>query len=104
MKTTMELPDELVRRMKIRAVQEGRPLKRLVADLLNRALSHPGTLGSGVVVPPPPPGPIELNERGFPVIRCGPNAPASRMTAEELIAQEQKALQEEDMRRARQPA
>ncbi len=40
-----------------------------------------------------------LNERGFPVFRCGPNAPASRMTAEELIALEQKIIGEEDLKR-----
>ncbi|MGC9450172.1 MAG: hypothetical protein ACP5I4_01885 [Oceanipulchritudo sp.] len=98
MKTTLDLPDDLVKRIKIRAVEEGRPLKRLVADLLRQSLS---------AAPPPAPAAesavsehILLNQRGFPVIRCGPNASANRMTAEELIAMEQQALLQEDSQRA----
>lgn len=98
MKTTLDLPDDLVKRIKIRAVEEGRPLKRLVADLLRQSLN---------AAPPPAPAAestvsehILLNQRGFPVIRCGPNASDNRMTAEELIAMEQEALLQEDRQRA----
>jgi plasmid stability protein len=38
-KTTIDLPDELVRALKIRAVQENRKLKDMVADLLRRGLA-----------------------------------------------------------------
>lgn len=38
MKTTLELPDELMRTVKIRAVEENRRLKDVVADLLRRGL------------------------------------------------------------------
>ena len=96
-KTTLDLPDDLVRRMKIRAVYERRPLKRLVADLLSQALE---TWVSTRCAPPPLPDGVELNERGYPVFCCAPGAPASRMTAEELIALEQKILESEDMQRA----
>jgi plasmid stability protein len=98
MKTTLDLPDELVRRIKIRAVQEGRSLKRLVAELLSQSLNAAAVPGPAASLPTSES--ITLNERGFPVIRCGPDAPASGMTAEELIAMEQQTLQEEDMRRA----
>jgi plasmid stability protein len=37
-KTTLELPDELMRAIKIRAASEGRKLKEVVADLLRRGL------------------------------------------------------------------
>jgi hypothetical protein len=97
-KTTLDLPDDLVRRMKIRAVEAGIPLKRLVTELLRQSLNAAAL---------PPPGPslpdaehVMLNEKGFPVIRCGPNAPASRMTAEQLVALEHQTLLEEDTRRA----
>ncbi len=97
MKTTLDLPDDLVRRMKIRAVQEGRPLKRLAAELLIRSLN-------AAAVPMPAPSAVtkrvSVAANGFPVFHCGPKAPASRMTAEELIALEQQTQLEEDMRGA----
>ena len=37
----MELPDELVRAVKIRAVNEGRRIKDVVADLISRGLAQP---------------------------------------------------------------
>ena len=40
MKTTLELPDDLVRAVKIRAVEENKKLKDTVADLLRRGLSQ----------------------------------------------------------------
>ena len=39
MKTTLELPDALVKQVKIRAVREGRKLKDAVADLLRKGLA-----------------------------------------------------------------
>jgi plasmid stability protein len=40
MKTTLDLPDDLMREVKIRAVRENRKLKEAVADLLRRGLSQ----------------------------------------------------------------
>jgi len=40
MKTTLDLPDDLMREVKIRAVKENRRLKDAVADLLRRGLSQ----------------------------------------------------------------
>jgi hypothetical protein len=40
MKTTLDLPDELMRQIKIRAVNENRKLKDAIADLLRRGLSQ----------------------------------------------------------------
>lgn len=48
MKTTLDLPDELVREIKIRAVRENRTLKDLITDLLRRGLAQP-LEGSGRV-------------------------------------------------------
>src|SRR5688500_18578016 len=40
MKTTLELPDDLIQEIKLRAVREGRRLKEVVTDLLVAGL-HP---------------------------------------------------------------
>src|SRR5882724_7863117 len=49
MKTTLELPDELVKEIKLRAVHEGKKLKDVVADLLRKGLAA-GAVGSATVV------------------------------------------------------
>lgn len=40
MKTTLELPDDLMREVKIRAAKQDRRLKDLVAELLRRGLAE----------------------------------------------------------------
>jgi plasmid stability protein len=39
MKTTIDLPDDLIRRIKLRALRDGRTLKDTVADLLRKGLA-----------------------------------------------------------------
>jgi hypothetical protein len=55
MKTTLDLPDDLMREVKIRAVNENRKLKDAIADLLRRGLSQktdkPQTLSHRVELP-----------------------------------------------------
>jgi plasmid stability protein len=97
-KTTLDLPDQLVQQLKIRAVQERRPIKRLVAELLSQSLN--AASAPHLPAAPPLPKNIVMNERGFPVIRCGQDVPASQMTVEELVAMEQEVLFQEDMQRA----
>jgi hypothetical protein len=87
MKTTLDLPDDLVHALKLRALQEGRKLKELVATLLASGLATPQTLRSQPV-------------RGvlhFPLIPCGPDAPAKSMTVEQLLAAEQAILTQQDL-------
>ena len=90
MKTTLDIPNELMRGMKIRAATQGRKLKDVVAEVLKRGLADP--------VKPAKPR-IEIQANGLPVIRCGKDAPASRMTTEELLALEQATLLREDLQR-----
>jgi hypothetical protein len=87
MKTTIDLPNDLVREIKIRAVNEGRNLKEVVTDLLRSGL------GQGVSLPPPSPkkGKIVL-----PLFPCSPTAPASRMEIDALIALEQASQRDEN--------
>lgn len=90
MKTTIDLPADLVREVKLRAVHEGRKLKDVAAELLVRGLAAPGKAAKPR---------IEIQANGMPVIRCGKDAPASRMTTEELLALEQETLLREDLQR-----
>ncbi len=41
MKTTFDLPDQLIRQAKARAAEEGRPLRELVAEALAEKLQEP---------------------------------------------------------------
>lgn len=40
MKTTVDLPDDVMRKVKMRAVEENRRLKDVIADLLRRGLAR----------------------------------------------------------------
>jgi hypothetical protein len=51
MKTTVQLPDDLVKEVKLRALHEGKKLKDAVADLLWKGLAS-GTAGSRTVAKP----------------------------------------------------
>lgn len=97
MKTTLDLPDELIRAVKLRAVMQRRTLKDLVADFLRQGL---GIAPPAQLAPPPADSMIEIGPEGLPVVRCQAEAPATRMGASELLQLEQAALAEEDLRRA----
>ena len=63
MKTTIDIPDALYRRAKIRAAQRGTSLKQLVLDSLEQSLG---------LRPPPTQAEkadFDVNEIGFPVYR-----------------------------------
>src|SRR5258708_8633950 len=51
MKTTIELPDDLIKEVKMLAINQGRKLKDVVADLLRHALNgasaHPTVVKAG---------------------------------------------------------
>ncbi len=95
MKTTFDLPPDLVREMKLRAVHEGRKLKDVAADLLKRGLAGPEPAAK----PKPSKPKIEIQANGLPVVRCAANAPAKRMTADELLALERASLDQDDLQR-----
>lgn len=100
MKTTLDLPDDLMREVKLRAVMQRRPLKDLVADMLRQ--------GMGMAQSAPPTGLpaadslVHIGANGLPVIQCNAKAPARRMRVRKLLELEQAALADEDMKRARQ--
>ena len=78
MKTTIDLPNELVHQLKIRAAQEGRKLKDLAADLLRSGLT-------GGASPNAPAAPVILKDpkTDLPVIQCR-RAPARPLTPEHV--------------------
>ena len=97
MKTTLDLPDELIREVKLRAVVQRRTVKDLVAEFLRQGLG----MGPSAAAEPPPAGAMgEIGPKGLPVIRCRPKAPATRMSVKRLLQLEQDAQAGEDLKRA----
>jgi hypothetical protein len=97
MKTTLDLPDELIREVKLRAVVQRRTVKDLVAEFIRQGLGMPPR---GAAEKRPTSARVKIGENGLPVIECAPNAPATRMSVEKLLALEQGAQTEEDLQRA----
>ena len=82
MRTTLDLPDDLMRAVKIRAVNENRKLSGMIAELLRRGLAR-GAEG---------PGEVRTRVR-LPLVECAHAArPGDEMTparvAEVLLEQE----------------
>jgi len=80
-KTTLDLPDDLMREVKIKAVNENRKLKDAIADLLRRGLAEE-TRARGI-----------RRRAGLPLVQCAHQArPEEEMTpdrvAEVLLAEE----------------
>ena len=100
MKTTLDLPDELIREAKLRAVMQGRTLRDLVADFLRQGL---GIAPPAASVLPPAGSMVQIGANGLPVIRCRPHAKASTASLEALLKLEQLAQTELDMQHAGRP-
>jgi hypothetical protein len=100
MKTTIDLPDELVRGVKLRALMQGRTLRDVVADYIRQGLGTPPP--NSAPLRPPEDSVVRIGANGLPVIYGDVDAPASRMTIEELLQLEQDALAptDEELRRA----
>lgn len=97
MKTTLDLPDELIREVKLRAVVQRRTVKDLVAEFLRQGMGMAPIEGAEKRPVSPM---VKIGKKGLPVIQCEPNAPATRMSAAELTALEQETQTEEDLKRA----
>jgi plasmid stability protein len=74
MKTTLDLPDDVMRAVKIRAVEENRRLKDTIADLLRRGLAQELR------------GPAPVRRRvKLPLVECAHEArPGEEMTPERV--------------------
>ncbi len=72
MKTTVELPDELIREVKVRAAREGRRIKDVLAEVVSRGLSDP-----------PARRPTTGERVRLPLVHCvHPATPDNEMTPE----------------------
>lgn len=83
MKTTLDLPEQLVREMKLRAVREGRKLKEVARDALTAGLAA----GEG-----PARKPVEIvkdKKTGLPVIRCQRAANLTPRRVAEILAMQE---------------
>jgi plasmid stability protein len=82
MRTTLDLPDDLMRSVKIRAVHENRSLKDVIADLLRRGLAEEPSASRAV-----------RNRVRLPLVQCArPAKPDEEMTPErvaELMLEEE---------------
>ena len=99
MKTTLDLPDHLVRQAKQRALQQGLTLKELVAGYISQGL-HGGASGS---VPPTSDG-VTVDGMGLPVFRCDPSGGKAGIDLAASLQLEQDCLEQEDRPRAGLPA
>lgn len=77
MKTTVELPDDLMRAIKVRAAEEGRSIKDLLTDLLRSAIG-PRAERKRVRI---------LKRSEMPIIKGGRRAkPSEEMTPERVAS------------------
>lgn len=98
MKTTLELPDELVREAKLRAVTQGRALKDLIAEFIRQGL---GMSNAEATRLPAEDSIVQVGLGGLPVIRCRADAPATRASLQDLLQMEQHTQSDEDVPYAR---
>ena len=91
MKVTFDLPEELVREVKLRAVIQRRTVKDLVAELLRQEL---GMAAHSHVQARPAGSRVRTGANGLPVFKCRAIAPALRMDTKQLLQLEQAALAE----------
>jgi len=66
MKTTLDLPDSLVKQVKLRALQDGRKLKDAVADLLRKGLAAVTHTEADLMAP----SVTKDKHTGLPLIHC----------------------------------
>jgi hypothetical protein len=87
MKTTLDLPDELLRSIKVKAAREDRKLKDVIADLLRKGLETPANAAE----PEPRPSVFPIFRGGHPA-RPGDEATPERIAAILLDQEVQRAL------------
>jgi plasmid stability protein len=99
MKTTLELPDELVREIKLRALIRDLSFKDEVADLLRLGLQMRDALPALQPVFDPGVG-IVTDAQGFPAFRSQPVSRGQNTSLEDAVKLEQRALEAEELPRA----
>lgn len=96
MKTTLDLPEDLVRELKLRSVHDRLKLKDVAASALRRGL---GLESTAVAQPEQLPQGLGFSPQGFPVFKCRAGTPERKMSAREIVVLEQEIIAEEDLNR-----
>jgi plasmid stability protein len=84
MKTTIDLPEDLVREMKFRAVREGRKLRDVAEEVFRRGLAAPAS----------PSKPSERRRVKLPIIPSQPGAKPFDLSGDRLLELELEAERE----------
>jgi plasmid stability protein len=106
MKTTLDLPDDLLAELKARAARAGRDVEEFAAHLLTDALRSTAEAPAANGAPAAPvdhAAPVTIStdpETGLPVIHSPPDAPIHSMTNDQVLALIQETQLEEDLERA----
>jgi hypothetical protein len=95
-KTTLDLPEDLVRELKLRSVHDRLKLKDVAASALRRGL---GLESTAVAKPEQLPQGLGFSPQGFPVFDCRAGTPVKKMSAREIVVLEQEIIAEEDLNR-----
>ena len=97
MKTTLDLPDSLMRRVKVRAASEGRKLKDLASELLKAGLEAPAPAARATDAQP-----VWHHDprTGFPVIRSLAPPGTPKVSLQSSLKAMAEADESEDLRRA----
>ena len=93
MKTTLDLPDQLLRQAKQRALLQGCTLKQLVADYIRQGLQGP----SGAQMPFTS-AKLRTTAEGLPVFPAEQDLDKARIDLSEALQLEQTCLMQEDRR------
>ena len=81
MKTTIDLPEPLLKKLKLRALREGRKMKELAREFLEQGLAKPLPSKS-----PARPVIVKHKKSGLPVVQGPPLKPGQRTPTPEEIA------------------
>ncbi|MEA5475031.1 hypothetical protein VB716_12445 [Synechococcus sp. CCY9201] len=91
---TLDLPDHLMLQVKQRALQQGRPIKELVADYIRQG-PH------GAALPQPSKREVlEVDAEGLPLFRPDPRLKRHPIDVATALRLEQETLMQEDHQRA----
>jgi hypothetical protein len=93
MKTTFDLPVDLVQDIKLHAVYEGREITDVATDLLKKGLEQSAAVRSTHSSSPK----FVIQENGLPLVICSKNAPASKMSTTEILSLEHQTQTESDL-------
>ncbi len=97
MKTTLDLPNDLVKEVKLHALHGGRKLKDTVADLLRKGLSATNPVAKPALSPR-----VKTDAKtGLPYFPPTAKAPIAKMKTKEIYALLHQAQAEEDLERVR---